>query len=164
MSGSKNGTCGDREHETTIEDGGKNAPLPDYDGLRTAIARLKNNKMARADGLSAELFKYYRANLTRRMQQILCRIWLQLERKSAVPTKKYVSIRHNKKKYFISLFDLKFLLLYFYILYKFSKYFQYFSVIYFVCFFFYLILLCLFNFFYKFSIFLVNNFFVKLFF
>ena len=68
----------------TREDG-ERAPI-DNDGLEilprshnvliVAIQRLKNNKTAGPDGLSAELFKAGGDEFVISMHQLICRIWL----------------------------------------------------------------------------------------
>ena len=61
--------------ENPLTDDGVEIAPPDYDEVVTAIARLKNNKAAGADGLPAELFKTGGEELTTRMHELLCRIW-----------------------------------------------------------------------------------------
>lgn len=59
----------------TIGDNGKVVPLTNYDEIRTAFARLKNNKVAVPDGLSAELYKHGIEELTRYIHQLICQTW-----------------------------------------------------------------------------------------
>ena len=51
-------------------------PLPLYDELKIAMARLKNNKAAGSIGLPAVLFKAGRDKLIGRMNPVICKIWL----------------------------------------------------------------------------------------
>ncbi|XP_049316710.1 uncharacterized protein LOC125779404 [Bactrocera dorsalis] len=57
LNGSDSTTPGEGELDSPIDDDGADVPLPDREEVRIAIARLKNNKAAGADGLPAELFK-----------------------------------------------------------------------------------------------------------
>ena len=59
-----------------IDDDGIDCPPPNQDEVRTAIARLKNNKAAGADGLPAELFKTGGDELIGRMHKLICKIRL----------------------------------------------------------------------------------------
>ena len=59
-----------------IDDDGIDCPPPNQDEVRTAIARLKNNKAAGADGLPAELFKTGGDELIGSMHKLICKIWL----------------------------------------------------------------------------------------
>ncbi|XP_050337863.1 uncharacterized protein LOC126764111 [Bactrocera neohumeralis] len=58
LNGSERTTPGEGEPGSPIDDDGADVPLPDHEEVRIAIARLKNNKAAGADGLPAELFKH----------------------------------------------------------------------------------------------------------
>ena len=53
-------------------------PVPSHDEVGDVIRRLKNNKAAGADRLSAELFKTGGDRLIGCMHQLICKIW-QLE-------------------------------------------------------------------------------------
>ena len=70
-----NPATGEADPETPALEDGVDIPPPDYDEVITAISRLKNNKAAGADGLPAELFKTGGEELTKRMHELLCRIW-----------------------------------------------------------------------------------------
>ena len=59
-----------------IDDDGIDCHPPNQDEVRTAIARLKNNKAAGADGLPAELFKTGGDELIGSMHKLICKIWL----------------------------------------------------------------------------------------
>ncbi|XP_049316314.1 potassium voltage-gated channel protein Shal isoform X2 [Bactrocera dorsalis] len=75
LNGSERTTPREGEPVTPIDDDGAGVPLPDHEEVRIAIARLKNNKVAGADGLPAELFKHGGEELIRSMHQLLCKIW-----------------------------------------------------------------------------------------
>ncbi|XP_049315624.1 uncharacterized protein LOC125779109 [Bactrocera dorsalis] len=75
LNGSERTTPREGEPDTPIDDDGADVPLPDHEEVRIAIARLKNNKAAGADGLPAELFKHGGEELIRSMHQLLCKIW-----------------------------------------------------------------------------------------
>ena len=61
--------------ETPIIDDSVEVPLPDYNEVLTAIARLNTNKAVGADGLSAKLFKTGGEALFKCIHKLLCRIW-----------------------------------------------------------------------------------------
>jgi hypothetical protein len=47
--------------------------------INTAIAKLKNNKAPRSDSIPAELLKFGRAELNKRIYQIISQIWSREE-------------------------------------------------------------------------------------
>ena len=49
--------------------------LPDLDEVKIAISKLKSNKAAGADGITAELFKAAGDDLVGSMHQLICKIW-----------------------------------------------------------------------------------------
>jgi hypothetical protein len=59
----------------TMDDDRREFRPPDLDEVKIAISRLKSNKAAGADGLSAELFKAAGDELVRYMHQLICKIW-----------------------------------------------------------------------------------------
>ena len=62
---------------TPIIDDGVDCPPPSQNEINTAIARLKNNKAAGADGLPAELFKAGGDELATCMHQLINTVWLK---------------------------------------------------------------------------------------
>ncbi|XP_067634787.1 uncharacterized protein [Eurosta solidaginis] len=77
LNGGSNSPRRDEEPDPAIDDDGIYVPPSDYDEVRIAITRLKNNKTVGADGLPAELFKCGGEELVRRMQQLLSKIWAE---------------------------------------------------------------------------------------
>ena len=66
-----------------IDDNGVEIPPLNYNEVRVAIQRFKNNKAAGPDGLPAELFKAIDDELVRSIQQLICRIRRKHGRKHA---------------------------------------------------------------------------------
>jgi len=74
---------GDDEQNSTVrqlfpfqtDDDDREFRPPDLDEIQIAISRLKSNKAAGVDGLSAELFKAAGHELVESMHQLICKIW-----------------------------------------------------------------------------------------